>query len=93
MYSLIFKITAALWPFLKRAIFGDRSIKEALMDNKQVTLFFLVILLLCFTLILTVKETGEVKKEVHVLKTTKSVPTVQTQDLASRKIDLNVLLE
>lgn len=85
MYSLIFKTIVLLGPFLKRAIFGDRSIKETLSENKQITMFFIVILFLCYVLFNSIREPVAICPKVEVLR---NRPAVQ-DELLERKSDLN----
>lgn len=85
MYSLIFKTIVLLGPFLKRAIFGDRPIRETLLANKQITLLFVVILFLCYVLFNYIREPMVACPKVEVLR---NRPNVQ-DELLERKSDLN----
>ena len=63
MLSLTAKALLLLWPFLKRAIFGDRTVKEVMLENKHVTFMFAIVLMLSMSLILTIGELNDVKSE------------------------------
>lgn len=92
MYSLIFRTLLLLWPFLKRAILGDRSLKEALLKNKLFNLFFVVIVILCLTIVLTLKENNNIKRASEVLRSRDDDSLTTVEDLTLRKLDLNIWL-
>ena len=56
MLRLVFKAIHLLWPFLKRAIFGDRTIREVLLEHKHVTYMFAILLFMTLSLSITLKE-------------------------------------
>lgn len=56
MLRLVFKAIQLLWPFLKRAIFGDRTIREVLLEHKHVTYMFAILLFMTLSLSITLKE-------------------------------------
>lgn len=50
--SLLVKALLLLWPFLRVAIFGNRSVRQVLLDN-----IYMVILYGCFILMVVVTST------------------------------------
>lgn len=46
--SLLVKALLLLWPFLRRAIFGDRSWREVVVENKHVVALWFMIIILIF---------------------------------------------
>ncbi|BEG72428.1 hypothetical protein [Pseudomonas phage PA1C] len=68
MLSLTAKALLLLWPFLKRAIFGDRTVREVMLENKHVTFMFAMVLVLAMSLMLTIGELNDVKSENWKLK-------------------------
>lgn len=93
MFILILKALPLLIPFLKRALFGDKLIKEVLLENKHITLFFSIILLLCFILVFAVQDHESTKKENVALRIRTEERQMDMGELHSRKVELNALLK
>jgi hypothetical protein len=85
----------SLWPFLKRAIFGERAIKEVLLENRHITFMLFCIMLMLATIFWVGTELDVVKAENHViareLKDLKA--TYEITDLDGRRRRLDELLK
>ena len=68
MVGVTIKALLLIWPFLKRAVFGDRTIKEVMLENKHVTFMFAVVVILLLSFFMTVSELDEVRSENVALK-------------------------
>lgn len=66
--SLTIKALLLFWPFLKRAVFGERTVKEVMLENKHVTFMFAVVVVLLLSFFVTVSELNEVRTENVSLK-------------------------
>jgi hypothetical protein len=71
----------SLWPFLKRAIFGDRDPKEVVLENRHITFMLVCVLLMLSAIFKVGAELDAVKTEKHaivreleILKATQCVP-------------------
>jgi cell division protein FtsB len=85
----------SLWPFLKRAIFGEREIKEVLLENRHITFMLFCIMLMLATIFWVGTELDVVKAEnqtiAQELKDLKA--TYETTDLDARRRRLDDLLK
>ena len=68
MYTLIVKSLFLLWPFLKRAVFGNKTIKEVLRENRNVTFVFTVLIVISLSFSLALTELEDVRVENNELK-------------------------
>jgi len=85
----------SLWPFLKRAIFGERAIKEVLLENRYITFMLFCIMLMLATIFWVGTELDAVKAEnrviVQELKDLKA--TYEKPDFDARRRRLDDLLK
>lgn len=95
MVALTTQALLSLWPFLKRAIFGEREVKEVLLENRHITFMLFCIMLMLATIFWVGSELDAVKAENHAivreledLKATHSIP-----DVDARRRRLNELLK
>lgn len=94
MFSLTAKALLLLWPFLKRAIFGDRTVREVMLENKHVTFMFATVLILSTSLILTIGELNDVKSENWKLKQRECIcDTTMVDSLQARRQLLGEILK
>lgn len=61
--SLLVKALLLLWPFLRVAIFGDRSWREVVVENKHVVALWWMIIVLVFVGFLQYVALNAVKSE------------------------------
>lgn len=66
--SFTIKALLFLWPFLKRALFGDATVKDILLDNKHITLVYTCFLLLIVAMFHLTGEFGVVNSELYNMK-------------------------
>lgn len=57
----------SLWPFLKRAIFGDRDPKEVVLENRHITFMLVCVLLMLTTIFKLGDALDVVKAEKHAI--------------------------
>lgn len=95
MVSVTTQALLSLWPFLRRAIFGDRAIKEVLLENRHITFMLFCIMMMLCTIFWVGSELDSVKAEKHAivqeledLKATHSTP-----DIDARRRRLDALLK
>lgn len=97
MLRLILRALIVIWPFLKTAIFRERTIAEVIKENKHLTALQVLILVLILSLVITTVELADYKTELRTLQEQKNkVPAVQCipDNLEERKIRLiNALTE
>jgi len=62
--SLTIRALLLIWPFLKRALFGDRTIKEVVLANKHITIVYVCFGLVAIALTHVVVELSVVKSEI-----------------------------
>lgn len=80
--SLAMKALLLFWPFLKRALFGDRTIKEVVLANKPITVVNVCLVLVFLAFINATIELSVVKSEnVRLLKETATMCEV-TSDVS-----------
>ncbi|ARV77340.1 hypothetical protein FDI21_gp171 [Pseudomonas phage Noxifer] len=60
---LLFKALRLLWPYLRSAIFKDRTVVEVLKENVHLTYMLGIILVLVFALALSTIRLSELKEE------------------------------
>lgn len=51
MQNILIRSIILLWPFLKRAIFGDRPVRDFLITHKQFIVIFSMVLFLSYMLL------------------------------------------
>lgn len=61
--SLAIKALLLIWPFLKRAIFGDRTIKEVVLANIHITVVNVCLVVVFLAFINAMIELSVVKSE------------------------------
>lgn len=61
--SLTIRALLLFWPFLKRALFGDRTIKEVVLANKHITVVNLCLVAVFLAFINATIELSVVKSE------------------------------
>lgn len=61
--SLAIKALLLFWPFLKRALFGDRTIKEVVLANKHITVVNACLVLMFLAFMNAIIELSVVKSE------------------------------
>lgn len=64
--SLTIKALLLLWPFLKRGLFGDLTIKEVVLANKHIAVVCICLGLVTAALFYTVVQLSVVKSELKV---------------------------
>lgn len=91
MVTVTTQALLSLWPFLRRAIFGERAVKEVLLENRHITFMLFCIMLMLTTVFWVGHELDVVKAEKHViarelenLKATHSNPDI---DARRRRLD------
>ena len=81
----------SLWPFLKRMIFGDRSWKEVVLDNRYITFLLMCILILLASVHMVGNELVAVRTEraliVQELEALKAASCVPDDDARRRRLD------
>lgn len=98
MLRLMLKALFIIWPFLKTAIFRERTIVEVIKENKHLTAMQVVILLLSITLGITTAELADYKVNYRALQqrliesSTRCSPESPEDDLEQRKQRLMELL-
>lgn len=95
MFSIAIKALLLVWPFLKRAIFRDRTVVEVLLENKHVTFIFSIVLVLLVSFLMTVNELNDVRSENLILKDKleQKCECVDVNHLSQRKKLLDKLLK
>lgn len=97
MFSLSLKTLLFVWPFLKRAIFGDRTVKEVLLENKHVTLMLILIVILAFMLAAVTMELRSVRDQHSAVRTEvqriKEASSPEEAEMLIRRDRLNTLLK
>jgi hypothetical protein len=96
MFSLVMKALLLIWPFLKRAIFKDRTVTEVMLENKHVTVMFIMILLLLGSLVMVTSELNAVRSahrltKAELISGEKCLPPEET--LSTRRALLGELLK
>lgn len=94
--SLTIKALLLIWPFLKRALFGDRTIKEVVLANKHITVVYICFGLVAIALVYGVVELSAVKSENKTLKhgfCTSTCEKAATDVLLSRRRLLGDILK
>lgn len=61
--SLTIRALLLFWPFLKRALFGDRTIKEIVLANKHITVVNVCLIVVFLAFMNTLIELNVVKSE------------------------------
>lgn len=61
--SLTIKALLLFWPFLKRAVFGDRTIKEVVLANRHITVVSVCMFIAFIAFINTVIELSVIRSE------------------------------
>lgn len=61
--SLTIRALLLIWPFLRRALFGDLTIKEVVLENMHITVVYLCLCALVYMQLYTVVELSVVKSE------------------------------
>lgn len=93
--SLAIKALLLFWPFFKRALFGDRTIKEVVLANKHITVVNVCLVLMFLAFMNASIELSVVKSENVRLLTQPTlvceVPKVKT--LLERRAMLGDLLK
>lgn len=94
MMHILLKSIILLWPFLKRAIFGDRPIKDFLLVHKQFSIVFAMAILLSVLLIFISREYHLLKNENVKLKDNKEnvIKSSTEVNIDDRKNSLDSLL-
>ncbi|BDR26953.1 hypothetical protein RVBP20_1940 [Pseudomonas phage sp. NK1] len=96
MLGLTIKALLFVWPFLKRAIFGDRTIKEVLLENKHVTAMLILVVILLGTLFIVTSELKSVKARNWAVKAEMDrlkKMTPEKAEMLERRRRLNDLLK
>ncbi|MNC18891.1 hypothetical protein D3C87_1300880 [compost metagenome] len=60
---LLFKALRLLWPYLRSAIFKDRTVVEVIRENKHFTCMLGLILLLVWALAISTMRVSELKEQ------------------------------
>jgi hypothetical protein len=84
----ILKILAFLWPFIKEMVLGDKTLREALKDNKKKVLLALMILASIGLNFFTISRLVIISKD-HVVLQKKYVAATETLSELSLKINEN----
>lgn len=61
--SLTIRALLLIWPFLKRGLFGDLTIKDVVLANLHITVVYLCLCALVYMQLATVVELSVVKSE------------------------------
>lgn len=93
--SLTIRALLLIWPFLKRALFGDLTIKEVVLANLHITVVYVCLCLMIYAQLYTVVELSVVKSEnIMVTETMCTVTTdVSTDTLIVRRKLLGEILK
>lgn len=86
--SLAIKALLLFWPFIKRAIFGDRTIKEVVLANKHMTVVNVCMVLMFLAFMNATIELSVVKSDNLHLKDEAPVvcpPSVIEDTLSARR--------
>ena len=91
---LIFKALRLLWPYLRSAIFKDRTIVEVMKENQYLTAMLGLILMLVFALVISTVRLSELKEELAEMKGDKVTeqPCLCTMPFQTHHLD-NLLKE
>lgn len=68
MFSLTMKALMLAWPWLKRAIFGDRTVREVVWENKHLTIMGGLVLVMLWVFLALFTEHLALKAEAVVLR-------------------------
>lgn len=95
MVTVTTQALLSLWPFLRRAIFGDRSIREVLLENRHITFMLFCIMLMLATIFWVGSELDVVKAEnVSIAQELEDLKaTIQAPDIDARRRRLDELLK
>lgn len=95
MLKVIFKALIVFWPFLKAAVFKDRTVAEVIKENKHLTAMLVVNILLICVLVITTKALADYKGEYRKVRAEiTSVQQACVPDLLEeRKKRLSTLLK
>lgn len=92
--SLTIRALLLIWPFLKRALFGDRTIKELVLANKHITVVNVCLVIVFLAFMNTTIELNVVKSENHQLvKQLTQVCPVPKDTLMDRRTILGDILK
>lgn len=61
--SLTIRALLFIWPFLKRGLFGDLTLKEVVLENLHITVVYLCAIALAFMMVYACIELNVVKSE------------------------------
>jgi hypothetical protein len=78
MLRLFFKALIVIWPFLKSAIFKDRTVGEVIAENKHITVMLALNVVMLVSLVLTTQALAYYKDEYIKTKSTVSATTTLT---------------
>lgn len=83
-----FKALRLLWPYLRAAIFKDRTVVEVIRENMHFTCMSVLIMMLVFALSISVIRISELKEERAARKTTLGeVPCTCTTTFERNRFD------
>lgn len=68
MFSMTLQALLTVWPFFKRMVFGDRTVKEVLKENIHLTVMMLLVILSLGATVSVTRELNTVKTELHATK-------------------------
>ena len=60
----VFKALRLLWPYLRSAIFKDRTVTEVIKENQHLTWMLVLIMMLVFALVIATIRLSELKEEI-----------------------------
>lgn len=64
--SLAIKALLLIWPFLKRGLFGDLTVKEVVLANMHLTTVYICLCILIYLQFYAIVELSVVKSEKHL---------------------------
>lgn len=68
MFSMTLQALLTVWPFFKRMIFGDRTVKEVLKENIHLTVMMVLVILSLGATVSVTRELNSVKTDLHDTK-------------------------
>lgn len=93
--SLTIRALLLIWPFLKRALFGDLTVKEVVLANMHLTTVYVCLCLSIYMQLYSVVELSVVKSERHAtaVLTCPNPDTTEAETLLRRRHALGEILK
>lgn len=68
MFSMTLQALLTVWPFFKRMVFGDRTVKEVLKENIHLTIMMLLVILSLGATVSVTRELNTVKTDLYTTR-------------------------